>query len=151
MPSEPVRLDGHIIDSLTLSKVLDLILREGGDYRITQFNMGATRTDPSHADIVVSAPDTQTLELILHIIQQHGAARQSADVQGLAAPADGVLPDGFYATTNLETQVRVDGRWLPVENIEMDCGVVVDRRGGAPVARCVPMHQVRADEWVVIG
>jgi hypothetical protein len=34
MHSETVTLDGHIIDSLTLSKVLDLILRDGGQYTV---------------------------------------------------------------------------------------------------------------------
>src|SRR5215469_15333879 len=111
MPHEPVRLDGHIIDSLTLSKVLDIILREGGDYRITRFDMGSTRTDPSHAEMIVSAPDAQTLELILHMIQQHGAARTTGEAQLAPAPAEGVLPTGFYATTNLETHVRIGGHW----------------------------------------
>jgi lysine-ketoglutarate reductase/saccharopine dehydrogenase-like protein (TIGR00300 family) len=153
MPSESIRLDGHIIDSLTLSKVLDLILREGGDYHITRFTMGATRADPSHAEMLVSAPDMPTLEMILHTVQQHGAARASGAVQLRSAPADGVLPDGFYATTNLETMVRLDGQWLPVENIEMDCGIVVDLN--APEAsgriRCAPMHQVKAGDAVVVG
>jgi lysine-ketoglutarate reductase/saccharopine dehydrogenase-like protein (TIGR00300 family) len=151
MPSEPVRLDGHIIDSLTLSKVLDIILREGGDYRITRFDMGATRTDPSHAEIVVSAPDDASLELILHIVQQHGAARHSADAHLGAAPADGVFPEGFYATTNLETHVRIDGQWLPVHDIEMDCGLVIDRDNGQIVARCLPMHRMRRGDSVVVG
>ena len=39
---------------------------------------------------------------------------------------DGVFPDGFYSTTNLETRVRLDGRWIDVENPEMDCGLIVD-------------------------
>ena len=44
---------------------------------------------------------------------------------------DGVFPDGFYSTTNLETVVRLGGHWVPVENPEMDCGIVVDGRPGA--------------------
>ena len=48
------------------------------------------------------------------------------------APAehDGVFPDGFYSTTNLETRVRLEGRWLDVDNPEMDCGLVVERDDG---------------------
>ena len=38
---------------------------------------------------------------------------------------DGVFPDDFYSTTNLETVVRLGGHWVPVENPEMDCGIVV--------------------------
>ena len=54
---------------------------------------------------------------------------------------DGVFPDDFYSTTNLETVVRLGGHWVPVENPEMDCGIVVagdrartDRRS----ATCAP-------------
>jgi len=151
MHSETVTLDGHIIDSLTLSKVLDLILRDGGQYTIAKFHIGATREDQSHAEIVVTAPDSPTLEQILHIIGQHGATRRSGEVRTLPTPADGVFPEGFYATTNLETAVHWDHAWRAVHNIEMDCGIVIGEDAGAPSARCVPMHQVRKGEQVVVG
>ena len=151
MQSETVTLDGHIIDSLTLSKVLDLILRDGGQYTIAKFHIGATREDQSHADIVVSAPDAPTLEHILHLIGQHGATRQSGEAQTVPALADGVFPDGFYATTNLETSVHLHHTWQPVDNIEMDCGIVIAGNTGAVSARCLPMHQVRQGEQVVVG
>ena len=146
MPSETVTLDGHIIDSLTLSKVLDLILRDDGQYTIAKFHIGATREDPSHAEIVISAPDITTLEHILHLVGQHGAARQGGELRTLPAPADGVFPDGFYATTNLETSVRDSNEWRSVQNIEMDCGLVLGEEAGAPTARCVPMHRIRQGE-----
>ena len=50
MPAETITLDGHIVNSLTLSKVLDIILRDGGQYRIAEFNVGATRTDDRPCD-----------------------------------------------------------------------------------------------------
>ena len=151
MPSETIRLDGHIIDSLTLSKVLDIILRDGGQYRILRFDIGATRTDTSHAEIAVSAPDAATLEHILHLVQQHGAARAGGEAQIETAPADGVFPDGFYATTNLETAVRVAGIWRHVHRIEMDCGILIEERNGETMARCVPMHRVRAGDRIVVS
>ena len=151
MLSETVTLDGHIIDSLTLSKVLDLILRDGGQYTIAQFHIGATREDQSHAEIVVSAPDTSTLEHILHLIVQHGAARHSGELHTLPAPADGVFPTGFYTTTNLDTSVRLCGEWRSVPHIEMDCGLVISAESGDAGTRCVPMHRVRKDEQVVVG
>lgn len=151
MPSETIHLDGHIIDSLTLTKTLDLILRDGGQYKISRFHIGATRTDMSHAEIVVSAPDADTLEHILHLVQQHGALRPSGDLCTQPAPADGVFPDGFYATTNLETSVHIGGKWLPVENIEMDCGIVLTGEGDAQAVRCTPMHQIRKGDTVVVG
>ncbi len=151
MPSETIRLDGHIIDSLTLSKVLDIILRDGGQYKISDFDIGQTRADVSHAEIVVSAPDMPTLEHILHVVQQHGATRAAGETCTEPAPADGVFPEGFYATTNLETAVRYAGRWLPVENIEMDCGIVIEGQGEQARARCVPVHRIQKGDAVVVG
>ena len=62
------------------------------------------------------------------------------------APADGVLPDGFFSTTNLPTYVKVAGTWRPPRLPRMDCVIVLHPRGdlvvteprrvkqGAPVA-----------------
>ena len=56
------------------------------------------------------------------------------------AEQDGVFPDGFYSTTNLVTRVRLEGRWIEVENPEMDCGLIVERDGrrarGSSRCRC---------------
>jgi lysine-ketoglutarate reductase/saccharopine dehydrogenase-like protein (TIGR00300 family) len=69
----------------------------------------------------------------------------------VAAERDGVLPEGFHATTNLPTEVRVAGRWLAVDRPEMDCALVVTGPSGAEVASVVPMHRVRAGDRVVVG
>src|SRR3954469_9742544 len=136
MTSETVHLDGHIIDSQTLSKVLDLILLHGGDYEITQFRIGTTREEASHAEIVVRASEAQALHHILQEIGQHGATSPAHQARWVAAELNGVFPTEFHSTTNLATFVRDDGRWLPVDNIEMDCGVVLDRTGEGPRAIC---------------
>lgn len=63
-------------------------------------------------------------------------------VVGVAEQA-GVLPDGFYATTNLETRVCLGGVWYDVENPEMGCGLVVtDAPAGGIRVRTVPMSEV---------
>jgi lysine-ketoglutarate reductase/saccharopine dehydrogenase-like protein (TIGR00300 family) len=51
------------------------------------------------------------------------------DAQFAAAPSDGVLPDGFFSTTNLPTFVRVKGRWVAPREPRMDAGIVLDRDG----------------------
>src|SRR3990172_787944 len=43
-------------------------------------------------------------------------------------PADGVLPEGFFSTSNLPTYVHLDGRWVAPTRPRMDCVVV--RHGG---------------------
>ena len=150
MTSETVHLDGHIIDSQTLSKVLDLILLHGADYEITQFRIGTTREEASHAEIVVRAPDAEALQHILQELGQHGATASAHEARWVPAAQSGVFPHEFYSTTNLPTFVRTDGRWLPVENIEMDCGVVLEGSGESVRAVCTPVHRVRAGDRVLV-
>jgi lysine-ketoglutarate reductase/saccharopine dehydrogenase-like protein (TIGR00300 family) len=150
MLSETVHLDGHIIDSGTLSKVLDLILLFGGDYEITTFQIGTTREAPSHAEIVIRATAPDDLQRILQEVGQHGAAAVAHDAEWRQAPADGVFPEEFYSTTNLESYVRYEGRWLPIEQIEMDCGVVLRDQADGPHAVTVPVHRVAKDDRVLV-
>ena len=58
MPSEQVELAGHIVDSLILAKVLDLILEAGADYRMVEVDIGKTNTDPSRARLEIIAATT---------------------------------------------------------------------------------------------
>jgi lysine-ketoglutarate reductase/saccharopine dehydrogenase-like protein (TIGR00300 family) len=150
MTSETVHLDGHIIDNQTLSRVLDLILLHGGTYEITRFDVGTRRAESSHAEIVVQAEDEPTLHHILQEIGQLGAASPAHEAEWAPAPADGVFPPDFYSTTNLESFVRVGGQWIPIERIEMDCGVVRVGRGSDVHAVCTPMHRVRRGDPVLI-
>ena len=150
MLSETVHLDGHIIDSGTLSKVLDLILLHGGDYEITTFQIGTTREAASHAEIVVRAPGPEALHLILQEVGQHGANPVAHDAEWVPAPADGVFPPDFYSTTNLESYVRHKGQWLPVEQIEMDCGVTLLDDGAGARALTVPVHRIRRGDRVLV-
>ena len=65
------------------------------------------------------------------------------------APADGVLPDGFFATTNLPTYVKgEDGRWTLPREPRMD-GVLVRDAAGTWWVR--EGRRVRAGDAVVVG
>jgi lysine-ketoglutarate reductase/saccharopine dehydrogenase-like protein (TIGR00300 family) len=44
-------------------------------------------------------------------------------------PADGVLPEGFFSTSNLPTYLHVGGRWVAPTRPRMDCVVVKRDRG----------------------
>jgi lysine-ketoglutarate reductase/saccharopine dehydrogenase-like protein (TIGR00300 family) len=50
------------------------------------------------------------------------------DARFAPLPADGVLPEGFFSTSNLPTYIKVKGRWLAPTRPRMDC-VVVERDG----------------------
>jgi lysine-ketoglutarate reductase/saccharopine dehydrogenase-like protein (TIGR00300 family) len=51
------------------------------------------------------------------------------DARFAPAPTDGVLPEGFFSTTNLPTFVRVNGQWVPPREPRMDSGLVMDKAG----------------------
>lgn len=146
--TETVEIEGHIIDSLLLPKVLDELIEAGADYEIVEFRIGKSHEDPSHARIKVWAPDEGTLDLALRRVHPFGAAPVDAEDARLdPADRDGAFPDGFYSTTNLPTQLRIAGRWVEVENPEMDCGIVVEDGR----AESVPMADVREGQMVVMG
>src|SRR5262245_61539177 len=118
--TEEVELHGHIIDSLLLPKVLDAILTHGGSYVIRDIQIGQRQTDPSHVHIQVRADSDEQLETILHVIHDHGAATISeVDCLTVEADMDGAFPEGFYATTNFRTQVRLGDEWIEIEDQEM--------------------------------
>lgn len=147
---ETVRISGHIIDSLLLAKVLDIILMMGGTFDLEDVHIGKTREEPSHARIVIRATSGTLLDDILKAVQPHGASvEREANCRTAIAPGDGVFPDDFYATTHLPTQVRFKGQWVEVDRIEMDLGILVDER--AAVARAVPMGEVRRGDRIVVG
>ena len=105
---EVVEVEGHIIDSLTFAKVLDVIANSGGDYRILDMDIGRIRTDPSRARLEVGAPDRAALVTLLDDLQVYGVNRvDSDDAATVVTDKDGVFPNGFYSTTNLPTSVRV--------------------------------------------
>ena len=60
-------------------------------------------------------------------LQTHGVNQVDPGEAVLrAVDRDGVFPEDFYSTTNLETVVRLGADWVPVEQPEMDCGLVVE-------------------------
>jgi lysine-ketoglutarate reductase/saccharopine dehydrogenase-like protein (TIGR00300 family) len=147
---EEVELHGHIIDSLLLPKVLDEILTRGGSYVIKDIRIGQKQSDPSHTRIEVRAPTGEQLEEILDQIHDHGALPVHVqDCQFVPADMSGAFPEGFYASTNFRTQVRLQGEWVEVEDQEMDCGILLDEEGGG--ARCVPMTSVSLGDRIVVG
>ena len=132
MTSETVEVHGHLIDSGVLSRVLDDILEYGGDYSIDKFEVGKTPTDESYARLTVKSETDDDLSRLIMRLQTHGVNPTDPGEATLReVEQDGVFPDDFYSTTNLETVVRLGGHWVPVENPEMDCGIVVEGRPGA--------------------
>ncbi len=64
------------------------------------------------------------------------------------APADGVLPEGFFTTTNLPTYVHMGGRWRMPREPRMDGALVLTADGELWVREG---RRVRRGEWVAVG
>jgi lysine-ketoglutarate reductase/saccharopine dehydrogenase-like protein (TIGR00300 family) len=150
MFSEVVELSGHIIDSWTLPRAWDTIMDRGGNFVVEEMRVGVSKTEPSYARLKVEASDSATLDLIISELQQLGAVLlHGNDAKTATVEQNGVLPDKFYSTTNLPTEVRLNGQWVTVENIEMDVAIVIDKEHDRAYGK--PMHEVQVGDQVVIG
>ncbi len=121
MISEEIELRGHIIDSLILPKILDTIMDMGGNFEILQLDVGKTKVDESYAKILVKGSEELFDEL-----ERLGALLPRKEVKTEVAPADSTLPDNFYGTTHHPTSIYLNKKWREVENIEMDCVIVIE-------------------------
>jgi lysine-ketoglutarate reductase/saccharopine dehydrogenase-like protein (TIGR00300 family) len=150
MKTETIILKGHIIDSLIFAKVLDTILQVGGTFDISEIDIGKTREDPTVVKISIQAESSALIEKILQAVQPHGAVvEEISDCSTLMAPQDGVLPESFYATSHLATQVRLKGQWVDVEAIEMDLAIKV--QFDPPQAIAIPMARVKRGDCIITG
>ncbi len=70
------------------------------------------------------------------------------DARFEAAPADAVLPDGFFSTTNLPTYVRVAGAWRRPRLPRMDCVIMLHPEGDLVV---VEPRKVKRGQRVAVG
>jgi lysine-ketoglutarate reductase/saccharopine dehydrogenase-like protein (TIGR00300 family) len=73
---------------------------------------------------------------------------RAPEARFVEAPADGVLPDGFFSTTNLPTYVRVGGGWRMPREPRMDAALVLDAAGELWAREG---RRVRAGEAVAVG
>jgi lysine-ketoglutarate reductase/saccharopine dehydrogenase-like protein (TIGR00300 family) len=148
MPTEHVTLRGHIIDARTLPAVLDEIVDFGATFEVVDLHIGLRHEDESMARIKLETAREDDLARLLDRLQQLGANPDSVeDATLVSADVDGAFPPGFYSSTNLETDVRVAGRWIRVTHPEMDCGIVVEDDR----ARTVAMSEVARGMSVVMA
>jgi lysine-ketoglutarate reductase/saccharopine dehydrogenase-like protein (TIGR00300 family) len=147
--TETVEITGHLMDSGVLARILDDVLDYGGDYTVDRIDLGKAHEDESHAVIVIGADNDEQLARILMRLQTHGVNQvDPGEAVTRPAPSDGVFPEDFYSTTNLETLVRIGGHWVPVEQPEMDCGLVVSN---GPRVRTLPVSDVKRGDPIVCG
>ena len=156
--SREVELSGHIIDSGMMQACFGAIMDLGGSFEVEEFRIGRSEVEESYARLTVLADTEGELRSIVHELHQNGATpSHPVDATLEPAPDDQVVPPEFYSTTNHPTDIRHDGEWVPVERIEMDCAVVVEREDdsdggeGEPRAYTKVLNAIEEGELVVTG
>ena len=146
--SDTIEAEGHLIDSGLLSAIFDKIIEFKASYEIVTFDIGRTNDDASHIKMRITAADVSILDDLLQQLTTFGC-HPVRERNALVKPAekDRCVPDDFYSTTNHRTHVRVNGRWVEVEQQRMDAVIVVaDGR-----ASCRKLRDVQAGEQIVCG
>jgi lysine-ketoglutarate reductase/saccharopine dehydrogenase-like protein (TIGR00300 family) len=148
--SQVIELEGHLIDSNILSKVLDTVMDMQGDFEFLEFNVGKRKDDYSSTSIRVMGDTGEHLEKIVSELLRVGAMLQETpEVAYEVSPGDMMLPDEFYCTTHHPTSVFMNGDWVEVGNLMMDKHIIVEPKNNR--AYCKPISDVKEGDLVVVG
>ena len=151
--SRVLRMEGHLLDAGIMNTALDLVVDNGGSFKVLNFNLGIERQSTSVADVRVSAPSHQLMEEISRQLIDLGAVappQEVCDVKIETVTKVGVAPDDFYVTTIYPTEVRVNGEWIGVQQQRMDAAIVVRETNGKTTASCKILRDLAIGERVVV-
>lgn len=68
-----VEMKGHILDSLTLSKVMDIAIANGAHCEVVDMKVGEEKTETSCAKLKISASDKNLLNSVILKLEKQGA------------------------------------------------------------------------------
>ncbi|MBD2132742.1 TIGR00300 family protein [Sphaerospermopsis sp. FACHB-1094] len=151
--SRIISLEGHLLDAGLINRALDLIVDMGGSFQVLKFNLGEQRQSTSAAEVRVSAPSHEVMEEIISQLIDLGAVdlpQDERDAKLEPVLQAGVAPDDFYVSTIYPTEVRVNGKWLKVENQRMDGAIAISSTANGLVARCKILRDLEIGEQVVV-
>ncbi len=146
--SHDIEVKGHLIDSMILTKIFDVIMDLKGEFQVQEFKVGKHKKDASHAKLSIQGQSQEHLDKILEAIYREGATSKiQQEIALKQAQKDMVMPDDFYSTTNNHTEIFHKGKWLHVENMMMDkCIVVKENR-----AFCTPIRDIKKGDKIIVG
>ncbi|MFQ5968900.1 MAG: TIGR00300 family protein [Nitrososphaerales archaeon] len=144
-----IEVKGHLIDSMILSRIFDKVMDLDGEFEVLEFKIGKEKKSPSYAKLLVKGKTKEHLEQLLEEVYREGAVSVIVEEVMLEkAPADMVMPDNFYSTTNNPTLIYKDA-WIEVEDMMMDKCMVFD-----PVTKkafCKAIREIRKGDLTVVG
>ena len=148
--SQVIEVEGHLIDSMILSKILDTIMDLQGEFEFLEFNVGRRKDDYSSTKIQINGESEEHLDKIIREVLRLGAMLlETPEIEYMAAPGDMMLPDDFYCTTHHPTWVFLGGEWVEVEDLMMDKQIIVEPENMR--AYCKPISAVKHGDLVVVG
>lgn len=146
-------LNGHLLDTGLLNRVVDNVIDAGGSCCVEDFEVGERHDQPSSAVVRVTSPSSERLDTLVGELMRLGAKPSTSqlDVSLTPAPSQGVAPDGFYSTTIYPTDIRWAGEWVRVQQQRMDAVVVIDGQADQPNACCRLIRDLKPSDQVVCG
>ncbi|HEY9910229.1 MAG TPA: TIGR00300 family protein [Thermosynechococcaceae cyanobacterium] len=150
--SRVMRLEGHLLDAGLINQALDLIVEGGGSFQVLSFNLGEQRQSTSAAEVKVTAPSHEVMEVLISQLIDLGALpppQEVCDTSLETVVQAGVSPDDFYVTTIYPTEVRVQDQWVRVQGQRMDAAIVVDP--DKLTARCCLLRDLQVGDRVVVS
>ena len=151
--SRVLHMEGHLLDAGIMNRSLDLVVDNGGSFKVLNFNLGIERHSTSHADVRISAPDHEVMEKIMGQLIEIGAIVPEEDGNNAVTETcdlDGVAPDDFYVSNIYPTEVRVNDRWIRVQKQRMDGAIVISEDAGVK-AECRILRDLQKGDRVVVG
>ncbi len=146
--SSDVEVRGHLIDSMILTRIFDVIMDLGGEFEVLQMHVGKKKKEPSYAKLQIQGKTQDHLNKILEQVYREGAIPTvGKNVVLKASTRDMVMPVDFYSTTNNTTEILIGGKWITVDNMMMDKCIVV--KGNK--ASCTPIRDVKKGDMIVVG
>ena len=152
--SRVLHMEGHLLDAGIMNRSLDLVVDNGGSFKVLNFNLGVERQSTSNADVRISAPDHKIMEKIMSQLIEVGAVVVDRDGKNAVTEAcdmAGVAPDDFYVSNIYPTEVRVDEQWIRVQKQRMDGAIVIGDGSGGATAECKILRDLAQGDRVVVG
>jgi|TARA_B110000116_G_scaffold132546_1_gene114958 lysine-ketoglutarate reductase/saccharopine dehydrogenase-like protein (TIGR00300 family) len=146
--SKIIEVNGHLIDSLVLTKIFDRVMDLEGKFEVMKISVGKLKTDESYAKLRIIGKNNAHLNEIMTALHREGATTKTQKkCKTKAATKNMLFPDNFYSTTNNHTSIYHNNKWVNVDNMMMDKCIIV--KGNK--ATCVPIREVRKGDKVVVG
>ena len=152
--SRVLHMEGHLLDAGIMNRSLDLVVDNGGSFKVLNFNLGLERQSTSNADVRISAPDHDVMEKIMGQLIEIGAIVPEEDGKNAVTETcdlDGVAPDDFYVSNIYPTEVRVNDRWIRVQKQRMDGAIVISEAADGVRAECRILRDLNKGDRVVVG